>query len=412
MPKFYNIFLVLSFSLISLDSLADDQATSTKREYQPTILLSIDGFAHHYLKQYKPQNILKLAKNGVNAEALISVFPTKTFPNHLSIVTGNYPAKHGLVHNRFYNRELNKNYKLGIGKLDERWLTSPAIWSIAEKNNIKTAIYFWPESEIDIKQYKPTYSLPYKHNTPNIDRLNQIIDWLKLPVSTRPELILGYFSTVDTAGHDFGINSNELKSSIQDIDKLLGNFIKRLENEISVPVNIILVSDHGMIDTPEQSIPYFHLFDGVDTVQVVNGQTQLYVYLKDQNQESAVLAKIKKNMKSKHSEHVNVYKYDEYPESWHFNTRSSVMPNLILEVLPPYTFATSKTEGPATHGFAPNLSSSLDAIFIANGPSFKKKLEIKPFENIHILPLVLEIYGIDVDEKIDGKKSILHPILK
>lgn len=405
-----SIIAVVICSIVSLKSFSAELLS--KRQYTPTILLSIDGFAHQYLEEYKPTNLLKLANNGVNAKALLPVFPTKTFPNHLSIVTGNYPANHGLVHNKFYHRELNKNYKLGIGKFDETWVKSPTLWSIAEKNNIKTAIYFWPESEINTKQYKPTYSFPYKHNTPNSDRFNQIVDWLKLPIEQRPELVLGYFSTIDSAGHTHGTHSKELNTSIQTFDKLLGNFIERLNDEVSDKVNLIIVSDHGMVDISEETMPYFYLFDEVETFQVVNGQTQLYVYLKDKTNENEALTAIKKNMKQQDTIKINVYKYSEYPKEWNFSTRSSEMPDLILEAIPPYTFAAPKDKDAGTHGFDRRLSNTLNAIFIADGPSFKNKLTIEPFENIHILPMLLQMYDIDIKHKIDGKKDVLYPILQ
>jgi len=65
------------------------------------ILLSIDGFAYDYLSKYQPKNILAFANSGVKAK-LLPVYPSKTFPNHLSIITGVYPAKHGIIHNKFY----------------------------------------------------------------------------------------------------------------------------------------------------------------------------------------------------------------------------------------------------------------------------------------------------------------------
>lgn len=404
------LLLLLGSSVFSTIIYAKN--VSKTHDYRPTILLSIDGFAQHYLAEYKPKNILKFAKEGVTTDALIPVFPTKTFPNHLSIVTGNYPNKHGLVHNRFYNRELNQHYKMGIGKLNKKWVTSPTLWSIAEKNNVKTGIYFWPESELNLPNNTATYNFPYKHNTPDITRFNQIIDWLKLSADERPELVLGYFSTIDSIGHDFGIHSNELATSINNFDKLLGKFLDRIKHELTFDVNIILVSDHGMTDISEDRLSYFHLFDGVESVQVVNGQTQLYVYLENESMEDETLIALKKNVKDKEMNFMKFHKFKEFPVSWNFNTRSPVMPNIVVEILPPYTFGTPKDKGKATHGYGPKLTDQLNAIFIANGPSFKKGLTIEAFENIHILPIILEIYGIKAPNDIDGKREILYPILQ
>ena len=390
---------------------------SVKETIIPTILISIDGFANHYLQTYQPKNILKLAEGGVKAKSLIPVFPSKTFPNHISIVTGNYPATHGVIHNKFYNRDLDKQYKLGLGKEDPNWLRSSTLWSIAEQNNIKTGIYFWPESEANISKNKPTYVKPYKHNTPNKKRFNEMINWLTLPEDKRPSLVLGYFSTIDTAGHDFGIGSQEVKQAITDLDLLLGEFLDDIANKVNYDVNIILVSDHGMTDISQNTIQYSYLFEGIDGVKdirVINGQTQLFVYLPedDATKEQALANTIKSKLSTAEKQQVTVYDFENYPTAWYFNTRSPVMPNLVLEVLPPYVFGKPRDKAGATHGYDPKMTSELNAIFIANGPSFKKGLVIEPFKNIYVFPMMLSLLGLETPAGTDADQNILLPILE
>ncbi len=409
--------LILFGCSSATDTNSDLNAKTLKKSITPTILISIDGFANHYLETYQPKNILKLAEGGVKAKSLIPVFPSKTFPNHISIVTGNYPATHGVIHNKFYNRDLDKQYKLGLGKEDPNWLRSATLWSIAEKNDIKTGIYFWPESEINTTKNKPTYVKPYIHNTPNKKRFNKIIDWLTLPENERPSLVLGYFSTIDTAGHDYGIASEEVKQTITDLDLLLGEFLDDLAKKVDYDVNIILVSDHGMTDISQNTIQYSHLFkgiDGVKDIRVVNGQTQLFVYLPEDDalKEKALVNTIKSKLSTAEKQQVSVYDFENYPEAWHFNTRSSVMPNLILEVLPPYVFGKPREKGVATHGYDPKMTSELNAIFIANGPSFKKGLVIEPFKNIYVFPMMLSLLGLETPAGTDADQNILLPILK
>jgi len=410
----------LSFAYVG----SNDKITSEK--VTPTILISIDGFANDYLEKYKPKNLLKLANQGVRAKALRSVFPSKTFPNHISIVTGNYPSTHGVIHNSFYNRALQKNYKLGRGKEDFNWLKSTPLWSVAEKNNVKTAIYFWPESEVNSKYFKPSYVKPYKHNTPNATRFNQIVEWLKLPENERPSLVLGYFSTIDSIGHDHGTASVELKKAIAQFDQLLGQFLERLNTELDTGVNIVLVSDHGMTNISPKTIHYEHLFEDVDNARVVDGQTQLFVYLPNSEMlnEESIANRIKSKLTPQEQAKVNVYGFDNYPKHWHFNARSPVMPNIVIEALPPYVFGKKKTAlppydsgkqkklGNATHGYDPRFTSQLNAIFIANGPSFKKQLTIEPIENIHIFPMLLSLFDIEPPLNIDANKEVLLHIIQ
>jgi len=428
MKKFFIISLVFAYLYHGMLFAKNLDKKPIKQQVIPTILISIDGFAEHYLKTYQPKNILKLAETGVKAKAMIPVFPSKTFPNHISIATGNYPAVHGVIHNSFYNRDFAQLYKLGNGKKDPKWLNSPTLWSIAEDNGIKTGIYFWPESEVNTLKNKPSYVKPYKHSTPNKKRFNQIIDWLNLPEEERPSLLMAYFSTVDSAGHDFGTDTNNVQQAISTIDRLLGEFLNDLKTKVNYEVNIVLVSDHGMTNISADTIKYDYLFkdlEGFDDIRVVDGQTQLYVYLPeaDIEREESLVKLVKSRMSDVDKARVNVYNFSHYPKDWHFNERSSVMPNVVLESLPPYVFGKSaralapyaakkeRRKKGATHGFHPKHTSELNAIFIANGPSFKEGLVINSFQNIYVFPLLLTVLGIDIPEDVNANTNILLPIL-
>jgi len=41
-------------------------------------------------------------------------FPTLTFPNHYTIVTGLYPSNHGIVANTFYDPDLGDDFNYAI----------------------------------------------------------------------------------------------------------------------------------------------------------------------------------------------------------------------------------------------------------------------------------------------------------
>jgi len=402
--NFKQFILLITFIFTASSVYAKDKSA--------VILISIDGFANYYLDKYQPKNILALAKKGIRAKALLPIYPSKTFPNHLSIVTGVYPAKHGIIHNRFYRPDLGEDYYLGAGKDNSDWLTALPIWTIAEQQGVKTGVYFWPESEAKIAGQLPSYYFPYKHNTPNIKRVNQLITWLKLPKEKRPQLLVSYFSTVDSAGHDFGPDSIELEQAILEVDNLIGLLVQRLELEIKQEVNIILVSDHGMTNIDANAIEVDSLISQSNKLKIVNGQTQLYIY----GDNSAVINQAKTQLLSKNDDEkrkYNVYLKSEYPKHWHFDGELSAIPKLIIEAIPPATFAyKGKHVGKATHGYDPQLNRDLDAIFIASGPDFKNKKEIKAFENINIYPLLVEMLGLKHSKNIDGNIQVLKSIIK
>jgi len=373
----------------------------------PLILLSIDGFSNQYLSKYQPKNMLSLASNGVLADALKPVFPSKTFPNHLSIITGRYPAEHGIVHNKFYHRELNKKYYLGGAKDDSLWLAAEPLWALAEKNNITTAIYFWPESHADVGGLSATYKMPYVHETPNKQRFDKILKWLALPVKQRPKFVMGYFSTIDSAGHNYGPNSLQVEAAIQNFDRLLGEFLE----DVKQPINIVLVSDHGMTPINSNKIKWQEYINDNKNLVVSNGETQLYFYAKDKTALNDVRSQLSKMLKNK--DKFTFYEKGSFPKHWQFMKDSPAMPDIILNAIPPHTFESHKKyKKRATHGYDPRLTQDLDAIFIANGPAFKKRIQVKSFENIHIFPLLAKILNISNNYTIDGELSVLLPILK
>lgn len=402
-------FFFFSSFLLSSNACSARTHTQAQTSQTPVILISIDGFARDYLDQYPTKNLHKLMEAGLTADALLPIFPSKTFPNHLSIITGVYPAKHGIIHNSFYNRLLKKNYSLGDGRKNSAWLTARPLWTIVEQNNQKSAVYFWPESEAKVQGVLPSYNFSYNKNTPNINRVNQIIDWLKLPKAKRPQFIAGYFSIVDTAGHRYGRNSSELAKAIKEVDDLVGTLTTRLKNELDDDVNIIIVSDHGMVQLNEKSNINWKLptLDN-DDVKVINGQTQLLIYSENKQLLTKLETEYKKNSQGKYE----VYNSNNFPESWHWNKEHNSIPDLILDANIPYVFKSSKSYlSKATHGFNAKKSNDLNAIFIAKGVNFKKNVTIKAFENINIAPLVLHLLKIKTPKEMDGDYKLFTPFL-
>jgi len=376
----------------------------------PVILISIDGFAYHYLDKFQPDNILSLVKGGTHAKGMMPIFPSKTFPNHLSMVTGLYPAKHGIVQNKFYHKELKQNYTLGAGKNNNKWLTAKPIWTLAEQQSVKSAIYFWPESETQIDGVLPSYFFPYKHNTPNEQRVNQIVNWLKLPEKSKPEFIVAYFSTVDSAGHDYGLDSPELAQAVTEIDHTIGQLIERVKRETASTPNIIIVSDHGMTTAGgKDTIEWRPLLSSFKNLNVVNGQTQLYVY---ENEKDDLIAVQKQLSKSPLAENFQVFINGNYPEHWHFNVKNDVVPDMIINALAPHTFVDERSHiGEATHGFDPIKTKGLSALFIANGPNIKANTVIESFENIHVFSLLEKLLALNKSTNVDADLAVLEHIV-
>lgn len=365
-----------------------------------TIVISIDGFSNEFLDIHKPPFLTKMRKEGAYAP-LAPVYPSKTFPNHLTMVTGKHPFEHGIVHNSFFRKDLNSTYSLGAGKEQPKWLTARPIWSIAEEKGIKTGIYFWPESETEYDKFLPSFVKSYDGKIPNDERLNQIIEWLSLPDLERPELILTYFSTLDSAAHEFGLSSAEVADAIEEIDDLLETFSLRLKKELDIPVNLVIVSDHGVVEINQKDIilineilkPYIAL----ENLKVVQSETQVLIYSEDQR----LLKELAKNInkaKGLNSNHFGVYFPSEMPKSWNYHHSTSGLPDLLIEAKVGYVFENKRGKyGKATHGYDPISSPQLDAVFLATGPNFKN-VSTSKFSNRYVFNILAEILKLELPE--------------
>ncbi len=197
---------------------------STAKEDQPLILISMDGFRWDYFDKTETPSFDELISGGSKAAALIPSFPTKTFPNHLTIVTGNYPENHGIVANRMYDHKFDEYYYIGQGSkpvLDGKWYEAEPIWVTAEKQGKHAMTMFWPASEAEIMGVRPTEYFVYDGSVPHDDRIDQVLQWLDYPENKRPTFISTYFSHTDSYGHRYGPDSDEMIKAIGEMGGIL-----------------------------------------------------------------------------------------------------------------------------------------------------------------------------------------------
>jgi predicted AlkP superfamily pyrophosphatase or phosphodiesterase len=176
----------------------------------PLILISIDGFRADYFDRGVTPTLAALAADGVRAQALKPAFPTLTFPNHYTLVTGLYPDHHGIVHNTMQDPVLGRiSLKDNVAASDERWWAQgEPIWVTAQNQGLRAATMFWPGSEARIHGRRPDYWQPFDADLPFAQRVDTVLAWLELPPDRRPAFVTLYFGQVDHAGHDHGPDSS------------------------------------------------------------------------------------------------------------------------------------------------------------------------------------------------------------
>src|SRR6185503_7747024 len=211
----------------------------------------------------------KLAARGVRATRLTPVFPTKTFPNHYTMVTGLYPEHHGIVANTMWDDQIGATFSLAAPAVmaDPRWWGGEPLWVAAVKQGKRSACFFWPGSDVQIAGAYCSYYRTYETVQPHAARVQQILDWLALPGDSAPVFATLYFSNVDAAGHRYGPDAPQIDSAIARVDSAVGALVRGFAARgLDTLVNLIVVADHGMTATsPDRQI---FLDDYIDTTDV------------------------------------------------------------------------------------------------------------------------------------------------
>ena len=413
LTKIINFTLLAFIFILSISTVNSSSLNSYNEETTPLILISIDGFRYDYIEKHQPPALLSIIKNGVRAERMKPVYPSKTFPNHISIITGMYPSKHGIVHNSFFDHSLNDIYKMGKAFDNPRWIQGTPLWIHAERHGVKSASYFWPESDSTLEGISASYSYKYNKKTPYKKRINQIIDWLKLPQDIRPKFITTYFSLVDDQGHRYGPDSIQVKQSVHEVDKHIGNLRNRIKNELKTEVNLVIVSDHGMLNISKGEKINWNKLNTFSNYKIVNGTTQLQVYATGE-QSKMEMSQLVKDLNDKSKGRYIAYLKSDLPKSTHYFGNNRIA-NIIIEAFAPTIFVNKDkyaNDAKGMHGYDPSLIPEMGALFIADGPSFKQNLSIPAFENIHVFPLLNQLLGLPLPGNIDGSLKVLAPTLK
>lgn len=375
------------------------------------ILISADGFRYDFTERYDAKHLKALAAKGIRAEYMTPSFPSVTFPNHYSIVTGLYPSHHGLVDNSYIDVPTGAFYNMGNKKMvaEGKWYGGTPLWVLAEQQKMIAASFYWVASEAAIQGIKPTYHYIYNEKIPIGTRINTVKNWLSLPEEKRPHLITFYFPEVDHDAHDFGPEDPRVKKSVQFIDSSIQALQATLA-PLNLPINYIFVSDHGM--TEVDHLNPMGLPTAIDTAsfRVPWGDALLHLYAKDPSKIEPTYQALKKDTS------ITVYKLAETPPNWHYKKSDdwhNRLGDLIVVPHLPKVFNLSKSKTTkGKHGFD-NYLPSMRASFMAWGPAFKKGELIKGFENVHVYPLVAKILGLQYNESaIDGKIEVLQSTLK
>ncbi|MFA7625821.1 MAG: ectonucleotide pyrophosphatase/phosphodiesterase [Candidatus Kapaibacterium sp.] len=396
----------LFIAILLLSSLTAFKLESKDNE-QIVILVSLDGFRWDYPDRGYSPKLKEIEEQGVRALTLQPQFPSMTFPNHYSIITGLVPEKHGIIANYFLNPITGDTFSLRHAHVSQsKWYKGEAFWETARRYGIKTAAYFWPGSEMDLEYRRPDYFESYEHERPYRTRVAGVIEWLKLPDSLMPRFIMLYFDETDSKAHSYGTDSKELNQGITRVDSmiaLLDSGIKDLG--LSERVNLIILSDHGMADISSERIINLNDLIGNNSKPSVYNYSTMAMIDTHKDSVGILYSRLKNN-----ENRFKVYKKDEITERYRYKNHP-YLPEILLIADNGWQFVqnnqTSK-DRLAAHGYD-NKVLDMQGIFFAKGPAFKKNYKCNTLNNIDIYPLLCKLFDIEPLNNIDGNLlNIIH----
>jgi predicted AlkP superfamily pyrophosphatase or phosphodiesterase len=408
--------ITLAAVLLLLTAGARSSAPTGHSPERPiVVLVGLDGFLPRYLARPESRHLRELASEGVRARWLVPVFPTLTFPNFYTIATGLYPAHHGIVSNTIIDSVLGRFSLRDTAVVhDPRWWGGEPIWVTAVRQGRRAATFFWPGSDVKIDGIRPTYYKVFDPKVPNAERVRQVLAWLSLPPDQAPDLVTLYLGDVDDAGHQFGPDAPETDSAIARVDSAVGAIVSGVEEGgLSSRVDLVIVSDHGM--APVKPGHFIYLDDLIDTAAVSVGEVGAVVALSPRHGAGNDVY-----WRLNRAPHLKVYRKENIPPALHYrgNPRIAALIAVADEGWIVTTHAAVAARGgrllQGMHGYPPDIP-SMRAIFLAQGPDFKRGAVIPPFRNIHIYDLLTSVLCLTPapnDGSLDSVRALLAPASK
>jgi predicted AlkP superfamily pyrophosphatase or phosphodiesterase len=361
------------------------------------IVLSLDGVRHDYLDRAPFPAFTRIAREGVRASRLIPVYPSNTFPGHVSLATGAMPAVHGIVDNRFWDRTRRERFDYSN---DASWIDAEPLWATAERQGVPAATYFWVGSETDWRGVGARYrEAPFDAKVAEAEKVARILAWLDLPPRERPRLVMSYWHGADRAGHAEGPDSPGVVRQLTEQDRQLGVLLAGLDARGAWPhTTLLVVSDHGMTRVGK-SVPIRDALRAAKVrAHVEPSSSVAHVFLEN----SADLARAERALAG--LEGIRVDRGEALPASLRLShpTRTG---DLVVRAEPPYRFAKSglfERAARGMHGYAPEHP-DMAGIFLAIGRGVPKGAKLDEVRMIDVAPTAARLLGIEPPRNAEGR---------
>ena len=370
------------------------------------VLVSLDGFRYDYPREYGTPHLAEMARDGASTpDGMLPSYPSVTFPNHYTLVTGLRPEHHGIVAMDFYDPARKATYVYSDSKTnsDGTWYQGTPLWVLAEQQGMRAASFFWPGSEAAIEGVRPTFYLHFDDSFDDAKRIDQVIDWLTLPAAERPHFITLYYSNVDHSGHAYGPDSPQTRDAVHHVDDMIGQLRDKIKTT-GLPIDLIVTADHGMIKTDQQPV-VLDQFANLDHFKTSGAL--LYA------DTEADAEKAYEEFRAHPNPKFEAYRRLDVPKDLHYNVSAREGDPVIIPKgpYPLYVHAPKRAPNVGSHGFDPHKMPEMKAIFFAEGPDIREGVKLKSFDNIDVYPFIAKLLGLETPP-IDGELAPLAPALK
>ena len=384
-----------------------------QRDKPYLLLVSIDGMRWDYPDLFPTPNLQRFIADGARADRLLPAWPTLTFPNHYTLVTGLMPHRHGLVANDFFDPDSGRWYtpRDRSTVTDGRFYAGEPIWVTAERQGMVAATLFWVGSTASIGGVRPSHSRLYDKSMRGEQRVEQVLEWLALPAERRPHLLTLYFENLDDQAHWNGIGSPEFIDGFKQLDGWLGYLLAGID---ALPhggqVTIVIVSDHGQMpynDSPPLVLEQHIALDGL---QLVDGGP--YVMAWQERPDAAQAAKLAAQVNAVWR-HGRAWTRADAPPDWHLNDNPR-SPQLLFVAEPGYAVLSRAEQSvkliAGDHGWAPEAS-EMHGVFMARGPDIPPGTRVPALRAVDVHSLLLAVLGLHGPADTDSDPSIVGALL-
>ncbi|KAI8093108.1 alkaline-phosphatase-like protein [Halteromyces radiatus] len=343
---------------------------------------------------------------------MLPSFPSITFPNHWTLVTGLYPEAHGIVGNEFYDPNLQETFihKKPIISTQPKWWSGEPIWKTASSQNKLSGVVMWPGS--GIPTMKPDYFLDYDRNYSAKMKMDTVLDWLDLPIEERPQMISVYIPQIDQKGHGGGPDGPQMNMVLKNMDDAIGHLLTGLEaRNLNSHVHVVIVSDHGMAATHKSRVIYY---DDILSEQSLSYlmEREAWPLLNLRPKYDAPLHAVEQiynelyNYTQQHEAHYRVFLRQDVPNQYHYSNNDRIAPIVVIPDVG-YSFQLHKEfnntiDGDyrprGIHGYD-NQAIEMRAIFMARGPRVERKFGrgavVKAFQNTEVYEFVAGLLNLN-----------------